>query len=253
MRIIYPQNAILYSASSELSSAPAVNVTEEHANNPWYADTSDSSPSITVEVTEGSNDLSIGILVYKIFAESVTITAKTMADATIKTETHNLVGTTEYGIERHKSHIWMEYSSAASHKVTVDLTKGSSFAYAGIGIIFVGPVLGPFTDPRYGNLSMDAEDHSEIIELSGGVEHVLLDNIQRICPASLEVYTTAEFNALIRIGRFLGKSRMFACKMAENYDYEEEMLIYARADPPITGQPVKYRNNKITYTLREFL
>jgi len=248
MRIIYPQNAVLYSSSSELSSAPAANVTEEHSNNPWYADTSDSSPSITVEVSGGT-----AVLVYKIFAESVVVTAKTMADATIKQETHNLMATTEYGVERHIDHVWMEYESATAHKITVALTKGASFAYAGIGIIFAGDLRGQFTDPKYGAISMDAEDHSEIIELSGGVEHPLIDNIQRICPASLDVTTDAEFNALIRLGRLLGRSRPFACKMAETYDYDEEMLIYARSEPPITGQPTKYRQNKITYTLREFL
>ena len=247
MKIIYPNNGVLSSASSELDSAPAANITEQHANNPWIADLSDSSPSVTIDVTEGS-----AVLVYKIMADACTVTVKIPGGATIQSESYTLTLSDTYGVERHIDHVWLEYPAQSSHQITVALTKGS-YSYAGIGIICAGKLRGEFSDPNYGDISIEGEDYSVMIQLSGGVEHPIIDSIQRVYSATLQIREQAEWDALKRLGRMLGKSRPFGCKMHETATPEDEWLIYARFDNPPKAQPVKYRQNTIAFNLREFL
>lgn len=247
MKIIYPNNGVLNSATSELDSAPAANITESHANNPWMADVSDGSPSVTIDVTEGS-----AVLVYKILADACTVTVKYPGGSTITSESYTLTLADTYGVERHIDHIWLEYPEQSSHQITVALTKGS-YAYAGIGIIYAGKLRGAFSDPLYGDISIDGEDHSIMIQLSGGVEHPITDSLQRIYSATLQISDSDEFDAIRRLGRMLGKSRPFGCKMHETATPADEWLIYARFDNPPKSQPVKYRQNTIAFNLKEFL
>ena len=249
MKFIWPNSGVLSASSSELDSAPAANITESHATNPWLADTTDSSPSITIDVTEGG-----AVLVYNIQAEAATVTAKSSGGSTIHSESFTLTTASSYGVPRHISHIWMEYTEQAGpHKITVSLTKGSSFAYAGIGIIMAGPLLGTFSDPNFGDFSHELEDHSLIIRLSGGVEHPIVDNIQRLHPATLQIRDPDEFYALMRFGRLAGKNSPFGCKMSEIATPEEEYLLYASFGKIPSGQPTKYQQNTVSFTLKEFL
>ena len=248
MKFIYPNNGVLSSASSELDSAPAANITESHANNSWLADTGDSSPTITIEVSSGS-----AVLVYKILATAITITVRNGVGTTVKTQTWDLTATEEYGVENHVDHVWLEYpEQTGTHTITAALTRGS-YLYAGIGIMCAGKLRGAFPNPKYGDFSAESEDYSLIIQLSGGVEHAIQDNIQRICPATLQIEDSSKANAFMRFGKLVGKNAPFGCKIHDTATPEENYLIYARLDSPPKLQPASYRKNTITFTLREFL
>jgi len=248
MKFIYPNNGVLSSASSELDSAPAANITEIHANNSWIADTEDSSPTITIEVESGS-----AVLIYKILADAITVDVKTVGGSIIMSGTWTLTQAEAYGVEKHIDHVWLDYpNQAGTHLITVALTKGSYY-YTGIGVIIAGKVRGIFTDPNYGDFSLECEDHSLLIQLAGGVEHPISDNIQRIYPATVNIREDEEADALNRFGKLVGKSKPFACKMHETALPKEKYLLYARFDTPPKLQPTAYRKNTITFTLKEFL
>jgi hypothetical protein len=248
MKFIYPNNGVLSSASSELDSAPAANITESHANNSWLADTEDLSPSITIEVSSGS-----AVLIYKIAAEAITVTVRNSVGTTIKTQTWDLAGPETYGVEQHTDHVWLEYpEQTGTHTITAALTRGS-YLYSGIGIMCAGKLRGPFTDPNFGELSAEAEDYSLIIQLSGGVEHAIQDNIQRICPATLQIVDSEEADAFMRLGNIVGKNKPCGCKLHDSATPEANYLIYARFDAPPKMQLTAYKKNTMTFTLREFL
>jgi hypothetical protein len=249
MKFIWPNNAALLTYSSEFASAPAINVTQRNSLRAWLADTSDASPSVTVEVSGGN-----AALIYNISADACTVAIQTAAGSTIQSENHTLLGASVLGVPQRQRHVWVEYPTQTAHRIQVSLTRGTQ-AFAGIGVIFAGTAMGPFPTPIYGELSEETEDHSTILQLAGGVEHPIADNRQRVHPATLTARDDAVFWPLIDMGQMIGTAEPFACQMLADSAVSipvNHRLIYARFESPPSALPAKYAN-KAKFTMREFL
>lgn len=249
MKILPEQMAYEVAASSEAENTPALNVLSENSRELWYPADADSSPSITVTISPGCNS----VLVYNIAAASARVRVYTLAGTTVYDETHTLAQTSEWEDTYYIDRIWADFPKQAGELyATVYLTRGT-VPVVGIGIIFSGYSKGSFTNPNYGGISFEPIDHSQLIDLGGGVKHPLYRNMQETFPLSLVVRDKTEASAIMRIARKLGITRPFGCLIHDSYLPKQEVISYCTFSDMPKLSPVKYSETTLSFKLEEKL
>lgn len=162
MRIIYPNLATPYSAST---TKEGHNIS--FATNPvkaliWQPEDSDTNPSLTLTVSGKANSL----LIAGCYAYAVNVVIR--SGATIVSEyTIQLSQSDDYNGDYQITKFWIDYPEITTeHTITIGFTRGS-LSDIGVGMVFAGYTGKPYNDPDYG-ASGGLKDYSIEWEIDTG-------------------------------------------------------------------------------------
>ncbi len=249
MKILTENMAYEVTASSEAENTPAINVLSENSRELWYPADADSSPSVTVTISPGCNT----VLVYNVAAASARVRVYTIGGSTVSDVTHTLEQSSDWEDTYYIDRLWTTFEKQTGELYcTVYLTRGS-VAPIGVGVIFAGYVKASFSDPDFGGIAFEPIDHSQLIDLGGGVTHPLQKNMQETFPLGLEVRDESEASAFMRVARQLGITKPFACLVHDTYTPKQEVISYCTFSDMPKRRPVKYMKNTLDFKLEEKL
>lgn len=244
MKVIYPNNVTLVTASERNVNFPASFLENDHPKKYWKA--ASGAATITLTVAGGSNALAL----FNTYIDAIKVTVKNEAETTtlwgptvyptiysgiswdgiswdgMSWDSENSTPT-EADLER-RSSFWVDYDyQAGTHKVIIDCHLSSGIIYAGLTRAGLAR---SFPDFQL-NLSEGQKDYSIVEELSNGAVYIRKRDILDTYNGTVWLGSGAEFYTFMQnIIKQTGPQPL-AWRLSENLDHHM-YTVFARLETP---------------------